>query len=126
GCTSHFSHPAVLAHAILLCLSFHRHVFFPSRRRHTISLCDWSSDVCSSDLPSHASFNGGPVGAGTFYWGGVHGTWFWVDPVNDIVVVGMFQQQDGGNPMTGRPYPAPDPRAMTRSIVYGALVDPAV
>src|SRR5476649_1420637 len=25
--------------------------FFSSRRRHTISLCDWSSDVCSSDLP---------------------------------------------------------------------------
>src|SRR5260221_9758847 len=24
--------------------------FFSSRRRHTISLCDWSSDVCSSDL----------------------------------------------------------------------------
>src|SRR5260221_55666 len=23
--------------------------FFSSRRRHTISLCDWSSDVCSSD-----------------------------------------------------------------------------
>src|SRR5476649_2731987 len=23
---------------------------FSSRRRHTISLCDWSSDVCSSDL----------------------------------------------------------------------------
>src|SRR5476649_3011266 len=31
--------------------------FFSSRRRHTRSLCDWSSDVCSSDLPpaiSHA------------------------------------------------------------------------
>src|SRR5947207_460771 len=26
-------------------------VFFSSRRRHTRSLCDWSSDVCSSDLP---------------------------------------------------------------------------
>src|SRR5215211_687867 len=25
--------------------------FFSSRRRHTRSLCDWSSDVCSSDLP---------------------------------------------------------------------------
>src|ERR687894_1738639 len=25
-------------------------VFFSSRRRHTRSLCDWSSDVCSSDL----------------------------------------------------------------------------
>src|SRR5476649_2947097 len=26
--------------------------FFSSRRRHTGSLCDWSSDVCSSDLGS--------------------------------------------------------------------------
>src|SRR2546430_14992502 len=25
--------------------------FFPSRRRHTRLDCDWSSDVCSSDLP---------------------------------------------------------------------------
>src|SRR5215469_16646731 len=25
--------------------------FFSSRRRHTTSLRDWSSDVCSSDLP---------------------------------------------------------------------------
>src|SRR5207248_7462410 len=25
--------------------------FFSSRRRHTISYGDWSSDVCSSDLP---------------------------------------------------------------------------
>src|SRR5437588_10984048 len=28
--------------------------FFSSRRRHTRSLCDWSSDVCSSDLLSHS------------------------------------------------------------------------
>src|SRR5438034_1402711 len=27
-----------------------RDFFFSSRRRHTRSLCDWSSDVCSSDL----------------------------------------------------------------------------
>src|SRR5438477_113291 len=26
-------------------------VFFSSRRRHTRLTCDWSSDVCSSDLP---------------------------------------------------------------------------
>src|SRR5438034_9019137 len=25
-------------------------MFFSRRRRHTRSLCDWSSDVCSSDL----------------------------------------------------------------------------
>src|SRR5438034_8773805 len=28
--------------------------FFSSRRRHTRSLCDWSSDVCSSDLTGEA------------------------------------------------------------------------
>src|SRR5689334_24101575 len=27
--------------------------FFSSRRRHTRWNCDWSSDVCSSDLPAH-------------------------------------------------------------------------
>src|SRR5476649_1446399 len=32
--------------------------FFSSRRRHTRSLCDWSSDVCSSDLPSIRRFAG--------------------------------------------------------------------
>lgn len=75
--------------------------------------------------PSHAAFNGGANGAGTFFWGGVHGTWFWVDPVNDIVVVGMIQQQDAGNAMTGRPYPVPDVRGITRSMIYSALTDPA-
>src|SRR5260221_7481231 len=29
--------------------------FFSSRRRHTRSLCDWSSDVCSSDLKDRAT-----------------------------------------------------------------------
>src|SRR5260221_13881934 len=32
--------------------------FFSSRRRHTRSLCDWSSDVCSSDLPGNAGLVG--------------------------------------------------------------------
>ena len=38
---------------ICLCLFcfFFFFFFFSSRRRHTRSLCDWSSDVCSSDLP---------------------------------------------------------------------------
>src|SRR6266480_6911568 len=27
--------------------------FFSSRRRHTRLTCDWSSDVCSSDLQAH-------------------------------------------------------------------------
>src|SRR5699024_11456006 len=32
------------------------HFFFSSRRRHTISKRDWSSDVCSSDLNPGLSF----------------------------------------------------------------------
>src|SRR5260221_8758090 len=32
--------------------------FFSSRRRHTRSLCDWSSDVCSSDLLHACSLTG--------------------------------------------------------------------
>src|SRR5260221_8547551 len=38
--------------------------FFSSRRRHTRSLCDWSSDVCSSDLElAHDLFgDADPVG----------------------------------------------------------------
>src|SRR5499427_8379112 len=31
--------------------------FFSSRRRHTRSRCDWSSDVCSSDLIDEAGIN---------------------------------------------------------------------
>ena len=29
---------------------------------------------------------------------------------------------DGGNPMTGRPYPVPDVAGISRAITYGALV----
>src|SRR5438034_9231089 len=36
---------------VFLCVFFF--FFFSSRRRHTRSLCDWSSDVCSSDLGVH-------------------------------------------------------------------------
>src|SRR4030095_6702556 len=40
----------------LVCLYF---FFFSSRRRHTRSLCDWSSDVCSSDLLATATVGEG-------------------------------------------------------------------
>src|SRR6266480_7293158 len=30
--------------------------FFSSRRRHTRLTCDWSSDVCSSDLAAHEPY----------------------------------------------------------------------
>lgn len=34
-----------------------------------------------------------PDGKGTFFWDGAAGTWFWVDPTNDIVFVGMIQRR---------------------------------
>lgn len=33
-----------------------------------------------------------PDGRNTFFWDGAAGTWFWVDPTNDIVFVGMIQR----------------------------------
>src|SRR2546430_14753243 len=46
-------------------------LFFSSRRRHTRFDCDWSSDVCSSDLVlAVAGIPGDPA---TFYFGAVDG-----------------------------------------------------
>src|SRR4051812_50177260 len=36
--------------------------FFSSRRRHTRLTCDWSSDVCSSDLAGAECLVGEPLG----------------------------------------------------------------
>ena len=58
-----------------------------------------------------------PEGKGTFFWDGAAGTWFWIDPTNDIVFVGMIQRM-GGNGGMNLQY-------LSRSVVYGALVDPA-
>ena len=29
----------------------------------------------------------------SYYWGGAYCTWFWIDPVNDAVFVGMIQNR---------------------------------
>src|SRR5256886_11347259 len=41
---------SVLGSSFKIYLSCHYYFFFSSRRRHTRFDCDWSSDVCSSDL----------------------------------------------------------------------------
>src|SRR5260221_8530024 len=48
------------ADGICVCFFF----FFSSRRRHTRSLCDWSSDVCSSDLAIVGFPKFGTIGIG--------------------------------------------------------------
>jgi CubicO group peptidase (beta-lactamase class C family) len=58
-----------------------------------------------------------PDGKGTFLWDGAAGTWFWVDPTNDVVFVGMIQRQLGKG--------SPNVEFESRALVYQALVDPA-
>ncbi len=58
-----------------------------------------------------------PEGKGTFFWDGAAGTWFWVDPTNDVVFVGMIQRMGGGPTTWNLEY-------QSRSVVYQALVDP--
>jgi CubicO group peptidase (beta-lactamase class C family) len=58
-----------------------------------------------------------PEGNGTFFWDGLAGTWFWIDPTNDVVFVGMIQRIAGPG--------TPDLQYLSRGAVYGALVDPS-
>ena len=39
-----------------------------------------------------------PVGAGTYFWDGAAGTWFWIDPVHRLLFVGMIQVIYDGSP----------------------------
>jgi CubicO group peptidase (beta-lactamase class C family) len=56
-----------------------------------------------------------PGSVGEFFWGGVHGTYFWIDPQERLVAVLMMQ--------------APDQRlhyrVLSRHLVYGAITGPA-
>src|SRR2546430_13474897 len=45
-------------------LSVYVFFFFSSRRRHTRFDCDWSSDVCSSDLMANTFLHAQGVGVG--------------------------------------------------------------
>ncbi|MGB2624670.1 MAG: serine hydrolase domain-containing protein [Candidatus Acidiferrum sp.] len=55
-------------------------------------------------------------GRGTFFWDGAAGTWFWVDPTNDIVFVGMIQRVLVPD--------SPPVEYGSRSVVYQALLNP--
>jgi CubicO group peptidase (beta-lactamase class C family) len=57
-----------------------------------------------------------PDGKGTFFWDGAAGTWFWVDPANDLVFVGMIQRLAGPD--------LPNVQYQSRAAVYQALLDP--
>lgn len=64
---------------------------------------------------------GEPVPNGTYYWSGIHGTYFWIDPRNDIVVVGMIQRDY--SPATDRTFDPVYVRNEAGKIIYAALND---
>ena len=59
-----------------------------------------------------AATAGEPVSDGTFDWYGIAGTWFWIDPVSDLVFVGMIQHRGRANGEIA---------GVSRNLVYQAL-----
>ena len=52
---------------------------------------------------------------GEYSWGGAAGTWFWIDPVEELIFVGMIQQR--GDPLR------PDVSGLARQLTYQALTE---
>jgi CubicO group peptidase (beta-lactamase class C family) len=73
----------------------------------------WGYDLAVFDDPAKAD---DIVGKGTFYWEGAADTWFWADPTNDLIFVGMTQRMFGAG--------WPNVSGLSRPPVYAALVDP--
>ncbi len=55
------------------------------------------------------------TGKGTFLWDGAASTWFWIDPADDVVFVGMVQRMGGHGP---------NMQTFSRAMVFQALVGP--
>lgn len=59
---------------------------------------------------------GSTIGKGSFLWDGAAGTWFWVDPANGVVFIGMIQRRMRGGGM-------PNIQQLSRTLIYQALVN---
>ena len=72
----------------------------------------WGMDF---QVVTDAAAAGDSVPDGTFSWWGIAGTWFWIDPKDDLAFVGMVGHQ---NLQTTRPI-----HGLSRSLVYQAVVE---
>ena len=71
-------------------------------------------DVAVFDDPHQV---GSTTGKGTYLWDGAAGTWFWIDPENDVIFIGMIQRMMAGGGM-------PNVQNLSRALVHQALVEP--
>ncbi|MGH8176737.1 MAG: serine hydrolase domain-containing protein [Steroidobacter sp.] len=60
---------------------------------------------------------GSTAGQGSYLWDGVAGTWFWIDPTNDVLFIGLIQRWMMAPGM-------PNLEDLSRALVYQALVEP--
>ena len=54
------------------------------------------------------------ISKGEYWWGGAAGTWFWIDPKEDLVFVGMIQHFGPRRP---------DVRSLSRRLTYQAILE---
>ncbi len=52
---------------------------------------------------------------GSYWWWGIAGTWFWIDPVEDLVFIGMIQNRNLGY--------ARQLQGLSKRLVYGAITE---
>ena len=64
-------------------------------------------------MKTAAGLDGMPGSVGNYYWWGVRGTSFWIDPTEDLIGVFMVQ-------ISGRDIPF---RNQFKRLVYQAIVD---
>jgi len=57
---------------------------------------------------------GEPNSSGSYYWLGIDGTWFWIDPALDLTFVGMIQHQGRAQARV---------HGLSRNLVYQAIVN---
>jgi CubicO group peptidase (beta-lactamase class C family) len=72
----------------------------------------WGMDF---QVITDAAAAGDAAPAGTFSWWGIAGTWFWIDPANDVAFIGLLQH---ANTQATRPI-----HALSRQLVYQAIVN---
>lgn len=72
----------------------------------------WGMDF---QVVTDAAAAGEATPTGTYSWFGIFGTWFWIDPVNDLSFIGMIQHQGPA---------AAEVRNLSRNLVYQALLNP--
>jgi CubicO group peptidase (beta-lactamase class C family) len=51
----------------------------------------------------------------SYFWGGLYGTWFWIDPVNDMILIGFINHVIGGRPVGPLAYD------LSAKLVYKAM-----